>query len=140
MDFSKDYTPLFLSIVLLCSFYGLFLAFYVNDKARKLNETNKRLIRYNRGNRKEIDKEFDSYRFDLIKRSKKVMIYALAINIIVNILIIIFNAYWTRIGVVGALLFPILWYLIFLFVLLIAIGLKGQRVLQIGNFLKGRVQ
>ena len=138
MDFSDKYGLLFDSIVILCSFYGLFLVFYVNDKVRKINENQKKSLIYgDEKNKEKVNLDFDKQRANLIKQSKRIMLYVLVIDIFINLLLILIKGYYELIGIIGGILFPIFWYFIFVFFLLIAIGLKGQRVLQTGRFFKG---
>ncbi len=138
MDFSDKYGLLFDSIVILCSFYGLFLVFYVNDKVRKINENQKKSLIYgDEKNKEKVNLDFDKQRANLIKQSKRIMLYVLVIDIFINLLLILIKGYYELIGIIGGILFPIFWYFIFVFFLLIVIGLKGQRVLQTGRFFKG---
>ncbi|MBN2349759.1 MAG: hypothetical protein JXJ22_13010 [Bacteroidales bacterium] len=129
---------MFGSIVILCSVYALFLAFYVNDKVQIINEKNKKSIfRKDKYDQELINKKFDELRVDLTKKSKKIMFYILTFDLIVNTLIIIFTDDITLREVLFGTLFPIFCYLVFVLFLLIAIGLKGQRVLHTGKFFKG---
>ncbi|MBN2609945.1 MAG: hypothetical protein JXB00_00140 [Bacteroidales bacterium] len=138
MDFSDKYGLLFGSIVILCSFYGLFLVFYVNDKVRKINEDQKKsFIHGDKKNKENVKQDYDKQRVKLTKQSKRIMLFVLLIDIFINLLLILIKGYFELIGIIGGILFPIFWYFIFVFFLLIAIGLKGQRVLQTGRFFKG---
>jgi uncharacterized ion transporter superfamily protein YfcC len=137
MNFTVTYSLLFTSSVILGSIYAMFLVFYINNKAQQINDNNKKRLSKSKEEKvDEINDHFKKKRSILLKQSQKIMLYLLVLDLIINLIIILVEGYYTFLGVAGGLLLPVVCYFIFVFFLWIAIGLKGQKVLFTGKFFK----
>jgi hypothetical protein len=137
-DFTASYSLLFYSLVFLCLGYGLFLVFYVNDKIRDIDiASNKKSRQANESDQKRINENAKNAKKRLERNCRYIMIAFLAITLVFNTLVIIFKGYDDLYGFIGGFGFPIIAYLVFIFFLMVAMGLKGAILLRTGRFFKG---
>ncbi len=136
--FTDKYPLLFYSIVFQCFVYGIYLVFYINDKILNIDRS---FAIKSRGAREieksEIELSTKKNKDKLKTQSKKHMLFLLVIILMFNSVYIINRGIVDIPGLIGGLLFPILSYLLFVFFLLIVLGLKGANILRTGRFFKG---
>ena len=138
IDFTEKYSLLFNSLVFLCFGYGILLVFYANDKIREIDKAHYIKSRQaSKDDQKEVIENTKKAKTTLIMHCKKIMLFFLVIILIFNTVTIIVNGYNDIYGFIGGYAFPLIAYFIFLFFLLIAMGLKGTSVLRTGQFIKG---
>ena len=138
-NFIDNLDFLFSSLVIYCSISLFYLVFLVNDKSQAINKLNLNELKNNKeSSEKIINTKYDFKRKELIKKSKKVLMWILFTELLANILIIIIKNYLNLLGWIAGIVFPLIAYLIIVFIMLIAIGLKGERVLIIRGLIHGR--
>jgi hypothetical protein len=137
-DFTENYSLLFFSLVFLCFGYGILLVFYVNDKISEIDKAHHIKSRQvSEADRKKISDDTNMAKATLGKYCKKLMMIFLAAVLVFNTISIIVKDYNNIYGYIGAYAFPIIAYFVFVFFLLIAMGLKGASILRTGQFFKG---
>jgi hypothetical protein len=138
IDFTEKYSLLFFSLVFLCFAYGILLVFYANDKISEIDKAHHIKSRQAKDtDQKQINDNTKKAKATLGGHCKKIMILFLVLILIFNTVSIIVKGYNDIYGFIGAYAFPIFAYFVFVFFLLIAMGLKGASILRTGQFFKG---
>jgi hypothetical protein len=138
IDFTEKYSLLFYSLVFLCFAYAIFLVFYANDKIREIDKAHYIKSRQaSKAARKEVRENTTKAKKILTMHCNKIMLFFLVIILIFNTVIIFVNGYNDIYGFIGGYAYPLIAYFIFVFFLLIAMGLNGASVLRTGQFFKG---
>ena len=138
IDLIDKYASLFHSLVFLCFGYGILLVFYANDKIREIDKAHRIKSRQVKEvDQKQINENTRKAKGRLTGHCKIIMLVMLGITLLFNTLSIVIKGYIDIYGFLGGYVFPVSAYFIFVFFLMIAMGLKGATVLRTGQFFKG---
>ena len=138
IDFTEKYSLLFYSLVFLSFGYGILLVFYANDKIREIDKAHHAKSRHaNEADQKKISDSTKEAKASFGRHCKKIMLTFLVIILIFNTVSIFVKGYNDIYGFIGGFAFPLIAYFVFVFFLIIAMGLKGASVLHTGQFFKG---